>query len=519
MFKNFPKISRQISWGLFFILLLAVIWQSSFAALDPDLGWHLKFGRDIWLTRQVPHDQIHLYTINGTWVDHEWLSNLLMYLIYNISGYIGLTFIFALIATLGFWLIAKNLRLKERAGVDIFIALFLMLGLMAVLPHLGPRPQQISWLFLIIELLWLKGKPANNDWRWCFVWVIFFWLWASLHAAFFIGLVVLALWAGQKIIVGLREHRRRDVKLALSSLAGGALATLVTPYGLELYGFLTTYFTNYASLEYISEWKAIWVWPIHYWQLTFIAVVVAFTVILLFYNRRPKIAWWQWLTALMFLIMGCQAARHIPLFVGCASVLIVPEFLRLNLPALQTAAKRSPAKLVAQILLPVVLFALAWLSLISINFFNDPFQKFCDEYPCGAARLLQASPRYNQLKLFNKYAYGGWLIWVWPEKKLFIDGRLPQYPFGDHSLLEEYLTFEQTAKIASQLKAYDIEAVLWNNQLPQYHLNWLDKLLGFNEAAINGRTDELKKYLDNSPDWRQVFSDDASSVYVRKDKL
>ncbi len=519
MFKNFSQISRQVSWFLFFVLLGAVIWRGSFANLDPDLGWHLKFGRDIWLTHQLPHDQLQLWSINGNWVDHEWLTNLFTFLIYRATGYIGLTFIFALVAVAGLWLIGRQLRRADRPARDVFIGLWLVLSLAAILPHLGPRPQQLSWLLLIIEFLLLKKYGDRPDWRLALGLAGFFWLWSSLHAAFFIGLVVLALWAGQALWLAWSRRRIRTAVWPLIVLGAAAIATLLTPYGLQLYDFLTTYYRHYGSLSHISEWKAIWVFPIHYWQLLFIAASAALALTLVIFKRRPRLVAWQWLAVAMFLLMGFTSVRHIPLFVASAGLVIVPAWLAANFSPDRQPAKPFPYALALQIVLPLSLFIVSWIALLTTNFFNDPFQKFCFEYPCQAGRLLQLHPRYSQLKLFNQYDYGGWLIWVWPDKQLFIDGRLPQYPFGRWSLLEEYLEFRRPDRIAAQLKTYDIEAVLWNKQLPQYHLNWLDRLLGFREADINGRTDELKQYLDNSPDWRRAFADDASVVYIRRDKF
>ena len=38
---------------------------------------------------------------------------------------------------------------------------------------------------------------------------------------------------------------------------------------------------------------------------------------------------------------------------------------------------------------------------------------------------------YKRQKIFNNYGWGGYLIRVWPEKELFIDGRLPQYQYNN----------------------------------------------------------------------------------------
>jgi len=516
MFNQFPSLARKISFSLFFVVIFAIIWRVGFANLDPDLGWHLKFGQDISQNHQLPHDQIHLWSINGSWVDHEWLSNWLMFLIYHKTGYIGLTFVFALISAWALWLVAKNLR-QQTWSSDIFVAGLTSLGLAGILPHLGPRPQQISFLFLALELLILKKISQKPNWRSAFGLLIFFWFWACLHGGFVVGLAVLGLWSAQKILTAIKNHQTKKGLFPFLTGLGCLIATLITPYGLKLYDFLFTYQNN-AYLKHISEWKAVWVFPIHYWQLLFMALVIALAIIVLIFKTKIKDDLWLWLSVVLFLLMSFKSVRHFPLFFVVASLTIVPEFIKTNFKKISTYKKTALTTSIEFFAIGCLL-GLAWLSLFSINFLRDPWRKFCADYPCQTVQVLKNDPQYSQLKLLNKYDYGGWLIWVWPEKKLFIDGRLPQYPLGKWSLLEEYLEFDNPDKIAEKLKTYDIEMVLWGNHLATYKLNWLDKLLGFKEAEINNRSDELKKYLSHSPDWRRVFFDEASTVFIRQDKL
>lgn len=62
-------------------VILALLILSSFLWLcirvtDPDLGWHLRVGEEIFKTRTVPRTDHFSFTMAGTpWVDHEWLIN------------------------------------------------------------------------------------------------------------------------------------------------------------------------------------------------------------------------------------------------------------------------------------------------------------------------------------------------------------------------------------------------------------------------------------------------------------
>lgn len=72
-----------------------------------------------------------------------------------------------------------------------------------------------------------------------------------------------------------------------------------------------------------------------------------------------------------------------------------------------------------------------WNGYTSENNFHhrDPFKSFCGKYPCYAVNFLQKHhQKYLNKKLFNNYNWGGYLIHEYPEKQIFIDGRLPQKP-------------------------------------------------------------------------------------------
>jgi len=513
MSDSFLKINRLANWLLLALLAGLFIWQAGFKTLDPDLGWHLKFGSDIAASGHLPRDQTQLWSVQGDWVDHEWLSDWLNFQLYQHTGYVGLTALWAFIVLAVVFLLWRQLK-PRSAGADLFVALWLMLGLASLYPHLGPRPQQLSWLFLAILLLLLRRLTRRARWRETIAVIVLLWFWSAMHGSFVIGLAILALWSGQEL--WLKHRSKKHLALPLTAGLGGLAATFLTPYGWSLYDFLLTY-RHGAYLRYISEWKAIWVWPLNYWQLLAMATLTAITLSWLIFKPRPPLPLWLWLTDGLLLIMSVISARHWPLAFVAVSLTLVAIFKDLNWPL---ATERSSRAVTAiQLALPWLLTATVWWTAVNLVLFRDPWMRFCGDYPCQTTAWLKNQPRYSRLKLLNHYNYGGWLIWLWPDKSLFIDGRLPQYPLNGHSLLEDYFEFEDSAKLAGKLDSLQIDAVLWRDQAPDIHLNWLDKFLGFNETALRPKRDELKQFLDNSPNWRRVVSDQASVLYIRKNRL
>ena len=129
---NFLKKIKfvHVFWFFFYLLIACLLLRNSLRYLDPDLGWHLKAGQEISQTGTVPHLNHYNYVYTGRWVDHEWLSNLLLYKLYSGAGYlaVNLAFVALLLATL-IILTVYVYRLWSGRPPVFWLALFQFLGL------------------------------------------------------------------------------------------------------------------------------------------------------------------------------------------------------------------------------------------------------------------------------------------------------------------------------------------------------------------------------------------------------
>src|SRR2546427_5258822 len=105
--QNFIALRTVFPVAVFAIIFTLALRQSS--ALDPDLWWHLQTAKDIVATKSIPHVDSYSFTKTGTeWVTHEWLSELLMYAIYRVSGLGGLILVFSGAITGAFLLVYRR---------------------------------------------------------------------------------------------------------------------------------------------------------------------------------------------------------------------------------------------------------------------------------------------------------------------------------------------------------------------------------------------------------------------------
>src|SRR6266542_5945716 len=205
---------------------------------DGDFWWHLKTGQYIIQNRTIPKVDLYSFTNYGKpWVAHEWLSEVIFYIVYSRLGFNSLIFIFAILTALAFWIAFK------RSDSHPFIAGFAtLLGVWTALPTIGVRPRVFTLLLTSVYLAVLTRYARRGEGKAIWWLVPLMVLWVNLHGGFFIGLVLIVLtiigilldaWAaGEKI--GPLWLRMRTLGFVL---LGSLLAGLLNPYGLRIYTF------------------------------------------------------------------------------------------------------------------------------------------------------------------------------------------------------------------------------------------------------------------------------------------
>lgn len=510
---------KKTLWILFYSFVFFFLLYNSFSSLDPDFGWHLRFGQIIWQTQTVPHGQLFMWTLpDKMWVDHEWLSNLFMYVIWSLGGYLSLTVVFALVPLFTFLLINVYLlkNYLKTVSSQITLAVIEIAMLLVMRGHLGVRVQEITVLGITILLLTLirshSQRHVSPPW-----WLpVLFYLWACMHAGFLIGLVILAGWLIWEIIVHHLPQLLPKNFIPLTKpllyqwmIIGGlcVAATLLTPYGLTLYHFLSDYRDTFYQ-HHIKEWLPPYAFPLRYGQLLGNALVISSTLVVYKTLKQRHLVFNYAVTGL-FVLMAFKSVRHFPLLMVVWLILIAPYFLPEITRRLVIPYNRLIALTTATCLGLLVIYIL-----LITAFTTTPFTSYCRDYPCVATTFLKQHPEYHD-HLLNSYNFGGYLIGVAPEIPLFIDGRLPQYPFNGKSILEEYYQFLKPELVRKKLDEYEIRTVFYQKitKIPQP--DWFEHyFLGYTPRQTIDQP--LLAHLETSPSWQKVYEDDLSLIYIRR---
>src|SRR5262245_20150679 len=74
----------RVSMGVSLLLLITA------TVADPDLWGHVRFGLDTIITHRLSPIDPYSFTSDRPWINHEWLSEVLMAIAYRTGGAIGL---------------------------------------------------------------------------------------------------------------------------------------------------------------------------------------------------------------------------------------------------------------------------------------------------------------------------------------------------------------------------------------------------------------------------------------------
>ena len=143
------------------LLLCALVLNLTCQPLvEPDFGWHLRAGLDLitqgWM---VPDTDPYSHTMpDWRWVEHAWLTDGILGLVYRGMGPVGplaVILFFAAVTTLAWWIAAAQALAPQTHRLMAMGA-----SLWVALPFLGARTQLISLLGIAMTLRKMSVHPS-----------------------------------------------------------------------------------------------------------------------------------------------------------------------------------------------------------------------------------------------------------------------------------------------------------------------------------------------------------------------
>lgn len=475
--KNSSKDSNKQIWTLKKTLVIITLFLTFCINLnfntDNDIWWHLKAGEYIVKNKIVPETDIFSYTAVGhTWMNHEWLAQVIFYLLYTIGGLKALILAKATIVTLTFYIFYLLTKKTPYLSVASIIFLSFFTDYYSLV-----RPHIFQNLFLLISIyLFVEEKYIYLP--------LIFLFWANIHSSVFIGLLVLGILLGFKLLKNIQKKdftkQKKIVIYGLLTLS----ATIINPYRYKL----MTYVGNVKQYsELIKEWQPFPTTTIYFIIFLILCIITCLTF---FIQEKKRLSIPIMIIFILFCYLGFSARRFVSI-----SSLVLTWILCTNISAalnketkskfiegLERILSESKIKNIIIIFFVLILFYPAIKHFDAIN-----FSEKTKDYPEEAIDFI----RNNNISgnIYHDYAYGGPVIWeLWPQQKVFIDGRITEY---EPEIVRDYYSIHFAEDIQQMIEKYDIEYFLISHQ---------ERL-------------ELKLYKDSH--WKLVHIDDEASVYVR----
>ncbi|MBM4402075.1 MAG: hypothetical protein FJ044_02425, partial [Candidatus Cloacimonetes bacterium] len=150
---------------------------------------------------------------------------------------------------------------------------------------------------------------------------------------------------------------------------------------------------------------------------------------------------------------------------------------------------------------------------------NETWESYCRASPVTVPyQAVEFLKKQNASgNIFNRYEWGGFLIWQLPSQKIFVDGRMPAWRDATRSSDEHrsegwakkspytiYLETLQTRQAGGQAQDG------WEQTLEEYHIDWI---------LISPGT-FMDLLLEPDPTkfgWQEVYRDKISVVYQRRE--
>jgi len=457
---------------------------------DPDFWWHIRIGRWMVDNCRLPSTDIFTYTVpNHVWTDHEYLTEILMWLVYSRMGAVGISVFFGLVTYAGFYLMYRQVRRQPF----VIAGMGLALGAIAGAPIWGPRAQMITFALTCLELYWLQGYLSGRSRALQFFPLVMA-LWANLHG----GWVIAFAWLGIALVAELagwawdpsNPAHRAHVRFLAIVTAASAVAVLATPHGfnLLLYPFQTV--ASQAQERLIVEWFS----PdfhqpyLHPFEAMVLLLIVGFAL------RRPTL--YDLLLSMVALALALQSVRNIVLFIAATTPVLINSYSEAwrEISKARGWKPKLPSRQIFAVITAVVLLVVALATAIHIAGETAPSRQdsiTASTYPVGAADWLASHPDVGT-RMYNQYGWGGYLdyrFYPQPNRRVFI--------FGEAALMGDALLNDYE----------DIQTLRpdWKAMLDRYGVDYI----------VYNRGEAVANVLATQSDWKLVYQDSVAVIYVR----
>jgi len=433
MHPSIPAIVFFIWW-----VVATVVFSDRMLNADGDMLRHIRHGEHMLETGGLIHADPFSYTRGGDpFVGFEYGSQLVLALVHRAAGLAGVAIFAGLLIGTAYALLTRFLLSR---GADPLLTYLVSVGA-AVLGsvHWSARPHLFTLVGVMLVLHLLEpGAPASRGTlvrrpmlRQALLAALLFAIWSNLHGGFVFGLVLIGIYFAGSVAELLvarwsggdaepwRDQALRYLTVGLAGLAG----TFATPNGIALHAHIIKFFGERFLMDNTQEFLS----PDFHTLVGKLLLLALLGIITLFAVTplRPDLRRLFLVLALVYFAL--DARRNIQLFGATVFPILALQYdalwRRVARWRIREVFERD-AKL-GRTLPYAALLALAFGVVAAgrgevggvkaVPNALDP-----TEFPIAVVRRARAE-RVDG-RIFHDFVWGGYILYAWPEQKVFIDG-------------------------------------------------------------------------------------------------
>ncbi|MBT3033382.1 MAG: hypothetical protein KME36_19975 [Candidatus Thiodiazotropha sp. (ex Lucina pensylvanica)] len=468
-------VQEKNSWPLWIILMLVFFvvlnqfTKLSVPVTSNDLWWHIALGRQVLESGSLITDH-SIYTWTPATAYHtysSWLSDIILYLIDEVTGTAGLLLLRYCIF-FGMLLLAVYFAVKRYLYYHPLTWVIVLLGIClgGISYLIKPELFSMGFMTLVVWLYFHVRSIGDRGWWLSYFFPLILIVWINVHGAFFISsifflstivgeLLNLAFSPGQAMGKRLRRHYFASMLLCIPAL-------VVNPYGIDLPLSILDSVVNQSAQDfsYIGAYKPTYILnKAPHYILDYLILAMLVFVILLW--QKLKLRQTDWVVILSVVVFSALFTQMIRTTYFLAPVFV---FSSLDLLATRTDSilwpKKNVGKHVITIVSVIIIALISWRIINygkvvitdSVSWFENMLS-VSDRFPQEEANYIKSNLKGRRVG--NLYDDGGYLIYrLWPEKQVMIDPR--QFPFNEW--ISDYVkSFVEGQEIEEFVKTMDAD--------------------------------------------------------------
>lgn len=467
IFKSFKDINLL---AIFVIVIACSLIKTN---VDPDFWGRISFGSTYLYHGWVLYQDIFSFLdTKAIWVDHEWLSSIIFFLIFKYYGAIGIIILKILATMVCIWLIYLVMRIRIDVDINIVYLFIVLFGIeTAFLSNI--RSHIFTYIFFAFWLLILEHSRKTDTLKYLWILPVTIIIWANLHAGCIAGVALTGVYAFSNLIQ--KKIYRPYILIVILSM----LLILINPYTYHYYEYIISELTS--KHHTISEWEPLNLFEFKnfiYFKIMLILTIIGFTSSFL---KKEPLDPAVLILLLTFAVMGILSARHTVLFIMVSGIFSYEHLYKLYhtfLDHLLNGLSQKYFNLYSFFINKgIAVFAIIIFlpSLFSQNLNKIEFNtnQALSGYPVGSVCFIKTNSIKGNILL--PYYWGGYVLWnLYPDNKVAVDGRhvqvYSQKMFND---LNDFFFFP--AKNKDLIEIYRPDILLLDKNFDDIYKSKIDK--------------------------------------------